>query len=105
MLSIGKQAPDFNLKGVWQGTASSYSIQDYRGKWLILFFYPADFTFICPTEVSGFSIWREYFALRRRKLLARSGLQFFSIAVGAALLGYGIGLAVQHFFPDIPVAS
>lgn len=35
----------------------------------------------------------------------RSGMQFFGIAVSAALLGYGIGLAVQHFFPDIPVAS
>ncbi len=55
MLIVGNQAPDFNLKGVWLGTASSYSIRDYRGKWLILFFYPADFTFICPTEVSGFS--------------------------------------------------
>jgi VIT1/CCC1 family predicted Fe2+/Mn2+ transporter len=35
----------------------------------------------------------------------RSGMQFFGIAVSAALLGYGIDLAVPHFFPDIPVAS
>jgi len=36
---------------------------------------------------------------------ARSGMQFFAIAVGAALLGYGIGLAVQHFFPDVSVTG
>jgi vacuolar iron transporter family protein len=36
---------------------------------------------------------------------ARSGMQFFAIGVGAALLGYGIGLAVQHFFPDVSVTG
>jgi peroxiredoxin (alkyl hydroperoxide reductase subunit C) len=30
-------------------------LSDYRGKWLVLFFYPLDFTFVCPTEVTGFS--------------------------------------------------
>jgi hypothetical protein len=55
MLSIGIKAPDFTLKGVSRGKVSDYSRQDYKGKWLVLFFYPADFTFICPTEVSGFS--------------------------------------------------
>jgi len=54
MVRIGDKAPDFTLKGVSQGQVSDYSIQDYKGKWLVLFFYPADFTFICPTEVSGF---------------------------------------------------
>jgi alkyl hydroperoxide reductase subunit AhpC len=55
MVRIGDKAPEFTLKGVSQGHVSDYSIQDYKGKWLVLFFYPADFTFICPTEVSGFS--------------------------------------------------
>ena len=32
-----------------------YSLKNYEGKWLVLFFYPADFTFICPTEITGFS--------------------------------------------------
>jgi VIT1/CCC1 family predicted Fe2+/Mn2+ transporter len=36
---------------------------------------------------------------------ARSGAQFFAIAVGAALLGYLIGLVVQHFFPDISIPT
>jgi alkyl hydroperoxide reductase subunit AhpC len=34
---------------------SEYSLGASKGKWLVLFFYPADFTFICPTEVTGFS--------------------------------------------------
>jgi len=55
MIRTGNKAPDFTLKGMLHGNVSNYSVQSYRGKWLVLFFYPADFTFICPTEVSGFS--------------------------------------------------
>jgi peroxiredoxin 2/4 len=55
MIVIGDKAPNFTLKGIFQGTVSDFTIQSFPGKWLILFFYPADFTFICPTEVSGFS--------------------------------------------------
>lgn len=54
-LCVGDPAPDFKIKGVFRGQVSDYSLATYRGKWLVLFFYPADFTFICPTEVSGFS--------------------------------------------------
>ena len=55
MLRVGDRAPDFTLPGIFQGKASEYSIKAYKGKWVVLFFYPADFTFICPTEVTGFS--------------------------------------------------
>jgi peroxiredoxin 2/4 len=55
MIRIGDKAPDFVLKGVFQGKVSDFTIQSFPGKWLTLFFYPADFTFICPTEVAGFS--------------------------------------------------
>jgi alkyl hydroperoxide reductase subunit AhpC len=55
MIRIGEKAPDFILKGVFQGKVSDFTIQSFQGKWLTLFFYPADFTFICPTEVAGFS--------------------------------------------------
>jgi alkyl hydroperoxide reductase subunit AhpC len=55
MPKIGDRAPDFTLKGAFKKSIADFSIDAYRGKWLILFFYPADFTFICPTEVSGFS--------------------------------------------------
>jgi len=55
MVAIGMKAPDFALKGVYQGRVGDYSLKSYPTKWLVLFFYPADFTFICPTEVVGFS--------------------------------------------------
>jgi peroxiredoxin (alkyl hydroperoxide reductase subunit C) len=55
MVSVGTNAPDFALQGVFQGRVSEYPLKSYRGRWLVLFFYPADFTFICPTEVAGFS--------------------------------------------------
>ena len=55
MISVGAKAPDFNLRGVYRGQVVDYNLDSYRGKWLVLFFYPADFTFICPTEVIGFS--------------------------------------------------
>lgn len=55
MITIGAPAPGFTLEGIYQGRVANYSLQSVRGKWLVLFFYPADFTFICPTEVAGFS--------------------------------------------------
>ena len=55
MLTIADAAPDFNLPGVYQGKVRNYSPREARGHWLVLFFYPADFTFVCPTEVTGFS--------------------------------------------------
>lgn len=54
MVAVGSKAPDFSLKGVYRGSVADYSLRSYPGKWLVLFFYPADFTFICPTEVTGF---------------------------------------------------
>ena len=55
LLRIGDKAPDFNIKGILHGQVGDYSLAASKGKWLVLFFYPADFTFICPTEVTGFS--------------------------------------------------
>ena len=55
LLRIGDNAPDFKVKGFLRGQVSEYSLGASKGKWLVLFFYPADFTFICPTEVTGFS--------------------------------------------------
>lgn len=55
MLTIAETAPDFTLPGVYQGKTKKFSRGDAGGQWLVLFFYPADFTFVCPTEVTGFS--------------------------------------------------
>ena len=43
---VGEKAPDFTLDGVVKGDLKTVSLKDYRGKWLVLFFYPLDFTFV-----------------------------------------------------------
>lgn len=55
MIQIGKPAPDFTAQAVVDGQIKEVSLRDYRGKWVVLFFYPLDFTFVCPTEIQGFN--------------------------------------------------
>lgn len=56
MIKIGKPAPDFqNVVTYHKGEFGKASLGDYKGSWLIFFFYPRDFTFICPTELKGFA--------------------------------------------------
>ncbi|MFB3881980.1 MAG: peroxiredoxin [Armatimonadota bacterium] len=55
MSLVTKQAPYFALEGVVGGVFGTVRLSDYRGKWLVLFFYPLDFTFVCPTEIREFS--------------------------------------------------
>lgn len=54
---VGKPAPDFTMKTTadLENLTSTASLSDYRGKWLVLFFYPLDFTFVCPTEITAMS--------------------------------------------------
>lgn len=59
MAKVGMPAPDFSLEAV-VGTEpgkefKTVNLTEFRGKWLVLFFYPADFTFVCPTEIKGFN--------------------------------------------------
>ena len=51
--TIGKIAPFFKAQA-WVSSANTFqeiSLDDYKKKWLLLFFYPLDFTFVCPTEI------------------------------------------------------
>ena len=48
---IGEQIIDTELDIYQNGDIKKVNLSDYRGKWLIMFFYPADFTFVCPTEI------------------------------------------------------
>jgi len=52
-MKIGEQFPFFDLPTYVPGkdTEQRMSLKDFKGRWLILFFYPADFTFVCPTEL------------------------------------------------------
>jgi peroxiredoxin (alkyl hydroperoxide reductase subunit C) len=64
MLSLNTPAPAFALEGIVRGEPRTVRLADFRGRWLVLFFYPADFTFVCPTEIRGFERrWKEFQAL------------------------------------------
>jgi lipoyl-dependent peroxiredoxin subunit C len=57
MLTVGDKFPDFDLAavvGVSNPAMDRVKRSDYEGKWLVFFFWPKDFTFVCPTEISGF---------------------------------------------------
>ena len=53
---VSKPAPNFDVETVVSGGEfSRATLHAYKGTWLVLFFYPLDFTFVCPTEITGFS--------------------------------------------------
>jgi peroxiredoxin (alkyl hydroperoxide reductase subunit C) len=52
---VQKDAPDFKAMAVDGKLFKEIQLSDYKGKWLVLFFYPLDFTFVCPTEITAFS--------------------------------------------------
>ena len=51
MIKINEKAPEFKEDAFVNNEIKKISLKDYKGKWVILFFYPADFTFVCPTEL------------------------------------------------------
>ncbi|KAJ3139391.1 hypothetical protein HK100_011666 [Physocladia obscura] len=54
-------APSFSASAVVDGAFKTVSLEDYKDKWLVLFFYPLDFTFVCPTEIISYSEAAEEF--------------------------------------------
>jgi peroxiredoxin (alkyl hydroperoxide reductase subunit C) len=54
-LRVGQSAPDFKATAVVDLEFKEIKLSDYRGKYVVLFFYPLDFTFVCPTEIIAFS--------------------------------------------------
>jgi len=76
MLTIGDKFPNFNLKAtVDTNIESAFTDIDsntYKDKWLLVFFYPKDFTFVCPTEIKAYSDLSDEFADRDCQVLAAS---------------------------------
>ncbi|NMF83394.1 peroxiredoxin [Nodosilinea sp. P-1105] len=54
-LRVGQMAPEFMATAVVDQNFKTIKLSDYRGKYVVLFFYPLDFTFVCPTEIAAFS--------------------------------------------------
>jgi len=55
MSMIDRKAPDFETDAYVNGELKKVKLSDYKGRWVVLFFYPADYTFVCPTEIAGFA--------------------------------------------------
>lgn len=76
MLSVGQKFPAFKLKAtVSTDIANAFkdvSNDTYKGKWLVVFFWPKDFTFVCPTEIAEFGKTAKQFAERDAQVLGAS---------------------------------
>ena len=76
MLKIGDQFPDFNLTGVvsanLQDAFTNVNSGTYPGKWKVVFFWPKDFTFVCPTEIAEFGRLTQAFSDRDAQVLGVS---------------------------------
>ncbi|XP_067416581.1 peroxiredoxin-2 [Emydura macquarii macquarii] len=75
---IGKLAPGFHAKAVVDGAFKEINLSDYRGQYVVLFFYPLDFTFVCPTEIIAFSERAEDFRKLSCQILGVSVDSHFS---------------------------
>ena len=80
-ISVGEQFPTFNLKAVAGIPFDDITIDNvfinitdksYNGKWLVIFFYPKDFTFVCPTEIAAFAALNGEFQDRDTQLITAS---------------------------------
>jgi peroxiredoxin (alkyl hydroperoxide reductase subunit C) len=95
---VGKSAPDFLMTTTKDLDTLEHqaALADYRGRWLVLFFYPADFTFVCPTEVLAFNSAVPAFAGLDAELL---GVSTDGVFAHVAWMEFHIGRL------DFPLAS
>ena len=53
MVKIGEEVPDFEVDAYYENDIKKIKLSNYKGKWVVMLFYPADFTFVCPTELTA----------------------------------------------------
>jgi len=88
---VGKTAPDFTANAVVDGNkiVEGFKLSDYKGKHIVLFFYPLDFTFVCPTELHAFQEKLDEFKKR-----------------GVEVIGVSVDSEFSHFaWLNTPVAK
>lgn len=71
-LRVGQKAPDFSATAVVDQEFKNVKLSDYKGKYVVVFFYPLDFTFVCPTEIIAFSDRYEDFSKLDTEILGVS---------------------------------
>ncbi|MEK6607632.1 MAG: peroxiredoxin [Myxococcota bacterium] len=78
MALVGKPAPDIQGQAYINGEIKKFSLAELRGKWVVAFFYPLDFTFVCPTELKAFASSHQAFRERGAEVVAISIDSVFS---------------------------
>lgn len=78
MSFIGRKAPEWRATAYLNGEEKAISSEDFAGKWHVLYWYPLDFTFVCPTEIRGFQKHLEDFAEDGVSVIGVSTDSFFS---------------------------
>ncbi len=102
---VGKQAPEFTAAAVMADGSinESFSLSDYKGKYIVLFFYPLDFTFVCPSELIAFDHRIKEFEARGVQVIGCSIDSQFTHAAwrNTAVNDGGIGEVAYPLVADI----
>ena len=78
-LQVGQKAPQFSTDAFMpDGSFKRVNLSDLKGKWIVLFFYPLDFTFVCPTEIRSFDEYYRQFQQAGAELFSASTDSVFS---------------------------
>lgn len=72
MIKIGDRIPNFEVDAVIKGTMKRIKLHDYLGQWMVFIFYPADFSFVCPTELED--------AAKHYEEFRKEGAEIFSVS-------------------------
>jgi len=91
MSLIGQKAPEWKAAAYVNGENKEISSKDYAGKWYVLYWYPLDFTFVCPTEIRGFEALKADFEKEGVSVIGASTDSFFS---------HSAWFADKGIFPD-----
>lgn len=78
MNMVGKAAPEWAATAYFRGEEKTLSSRELAGRWYVLYFYPRDFSFVCPTEIRGFARLEPQFQDDRVALIGASTDSFFS---------------------------
>jgi len=78
VVAVGKEAPNFKGQYVINGEMKEMDLKDFKGQYVVLFFYPMDFTFVCPTEIVAFSDMAAEFKKLNCQVIAASTDSVFS---------------------------
>ena len=94
---VGQQAPQFKAQAFDNEQIKDISLSDYRGKWVVLFFYPLDFTFVCPTEIIEFNKRCDEFKKNNAQLIGASVDSAYSHKAWSALSTTQGGIGKLNF--------